>query len=145
MNGPTLERTVHIAAPPEVVWEFWTVAERMCEWWGADAELDPTPGGTMRVTLGGGGVMAGRYVELDPPRRLVFRFGWEATAGAPVVPPESTTVEVVFGADGDGTVLTLRHFGLPAGDAEAQHRSGWTHFLGELAGAARRDPPEAAS
>ncbi len=89
MTPAQVEQIVHIAAPPEVVWEFWTVPEQMCEWWGVSAELDARPGGIMMVTLDASGVMAGRYVELDQPRRLVFRFGWEPTPGAPSVAPES--------------------------------------------------------
>lgn len=134
---------MHVAAPPEVVWEFWTVAERMCEWWGTSAQLDPTPGGMMRIRLAVGGVMAGRYVELERPHRLVFRFGWEPGPGAPAVPPESSSVEVLLERSEGGTLLTLRHFGLPVGEPEAQHREGWTHFLSELAGAAPLHKEEA--
>jgi uncharacterized protein YndB with AHSA1/START domain len=139
VTAPQVELTVHIAAPPEAVWELWTVPERICEWWGIKAQLDPTPGGIMRVTLAVGGVMAGRYVELDQPHRLVFRFGWEATPGAPAVSPESSTVEVLLEAHEDGTLLTLRHYGLPVGEPEVQHRDGWTHFLVGLADAVRTE------
>lgn len=136
MTPAQVEQIVHIAAPPELVWEFWTVPERMCEWWGVSAELDARPGGMMRVTLDVGGVMAGRYVELDQPRRLVFRFGWEPEPGAPAVAPESSVVEVSLEPHDGGTTLTLRHRGLPSGEAELQHRHGWTYFFGRLADAA---------
>ena len=48
----------------------------------------------------------------------MFSFGWEAIDGAPDVPPGSTRVEVTLTADDGDTILTLRHSGLPAADAE---------------------------
>jgi uncharacterized protein YndB with AHSA1/START domain len=40
-----VEQTVRIRARPETVWQYWTDPVRMCDWWGAAAELDPRPGG----------------------------------------------------------------------------------------------------
>jgi uncharacterized protein YndB with AHSA1/START domain len=130
-----VEQSLHIAAPPETVWRYWTEPERMCDWWGVAAQLDPQPGGLCRVEVAAGGVMRGEYVELVPHERIVFTFGWEATEGAPPVPPGSTRVEVTLAPDGDGTRLTLRHTGIPT-DQARQHESGWGHFLGVLASTA---------
>jgi activator of Hsp90 ATPase-like protein len=47
----------------------------------------------------------------------------------------------IFEADGDGTVLSLRHIGLPDGEAAAMHEEGWRHFTARLALAARRPNP----
>ena len=52
----------------------------------------------------------GEFVELDPPHRLVFTWGWQDN---PVVPPGSTTVEVTLQAIDDGTLVRLVHRGLP--------------------------------
>ncbi len=41
----TIEQTVHIAAPPETVWSFWTEPSRLNEWWATDAEVIAEPGG----------------------------------------------------------------------------------------------------
>ncbi|MGQ0774053.1 MAG: SRPBCC family protein [Pseudonocardiales bacterium] len=130
-----VEQTLRISARPETVWRYWTDPQRMCDWWGAAADLDPRPGGTCRVEMGGGPVMRGEFLELVPYERIVFSFGWEATDGAPAVPPGSTRVEVTLVADDGDTVLTLRHTGIPAAHAD-EHRSGWGHFLPLLAAAA---------
>lgn len=130
-----VEQTVRIAARPETVWRYWTEPERMSEWWGSAAELDPRPGGVCVVEMDGPGVMRGEYVELVPHERIVFSFGWEATEGAPGVAPGSTRVEITLTADGDDTVLVLRHTGLPAA-ARDEHHAGWGHFLPRLATAA---------
>jgi uncharacterized protein YndB with AHSA1/START domain len=132
-----VEHTLRIAARPETVWRYWTDPVRMVEWWGAAADLDPRPGGGYVVDMGERGlVMRGEYVELVPHERIVFSFGWDPTEGSPPVAPGSTLVEVTLTADGDGTVLVLRHSGLPAAALD-EHRGGWSHFLPLLAAAVR--------
>lgn len=130
-----VEQTLRISARPETVWQYWTDPERMCDWWGAAAELDPRPGGACRVEMGGGPVMVGEYLELVPHERIVFTFGWEPAEGAPAVAPGTTRVEVTLAADDGDTVMTLRHTGLPGAFAD-EHRGGWAHFLPLLALAA---------
>jgi len=121
-------QTLRISARPETVWRYWTDPARMCDWWGAAAELDPRPGGTCVVEMDGGGVMRGEYVELVPHERIVFTFGWDPTGSGPVVAPGSTLVEITLTPDGDDTILALRHTGLPIA-ARDEHRAGWGHFL----------------
>jgi uncharacterized protein YndB with AHSA1/START domain len=130
----TIEREVRIAAPPELVWSFWVVPERIVRWMGRTATFDSTPGGTVRIDYGGGHVMRGEVLELDPPRRLVFTWGWEDPAEA--VRPGGSRVEVDLAPEGDGTRLRLRHSGLPDAAEVAGHAEGWDYFLGRLVGAA---------
>lgn len=136
-----VEQTVRINARPETVWRYWTDPARMCEWWGAAADLDPRPGGPCVVEMDGGGLMRGEYVELVPHERIVFTFGWDPHPDAPDIAPASTLVEITLTADGDDTVLGLRHTGLPPA-AVAEHRAGWSHFLPLLASAAGTDHPD---
>jgi uncharacterized protein YndB with AHSA1/START domain len=123
------------------VWRYWTDPQRMCDWWGSAAELDPRPGGTCRIEMGDGPTMRGEYVELVPYERIVFTFGWEVIDGAPPVAPGSTQVEVTLATEGGDTILTLRHSGLPAAHAD-EHRAGWGHFLPRLADAIAGVPRE---
>ena len=134
-DGRTVEHTLRIAARPETVWRYWTDPQRMCDWWGRSADLDVRPGGACIVDLGDGVVMRGEYVELVPYRRIVFTFGWDPHDDGPLIPAGSTTVEVTLVDDGDETVMTLRHSGLPAPEAE-RHDEGWGFFLPRLAAAA---------
>ncbi|MDH4143931.1 MAG: SRPBCC domain-containing protein [Acidimicrobiia bacterium] len=138
--GPATHRQLDfdlfIAASPSTVWQFWVDPDRMCEWWGTEAELDPRPGGIYRVAMSADGpVMSGTYVELQPCERLVFLFGWEDASLA--VRPGSTRVEVTMRPERDGTRLQLRHTDLPAASTEA-HRDGWEHFLDQLVDIAGR-------
>ena len=136
-DGPsadgTIERDVRIAAPPAIVWTFWTDPERIVRWMGRTATVDPRPGGRIRIDYGSGHVMLGEVVELDPPKRLVLTWGWEDPAEA--VQAGGSRVEVDLAADGDGTRLRLRHSGLPDGERDS-HAEGWDYFLGRLAAAA---------
>ncbi len=132
----TVEQTLRIAARPETVWRYWTDPERMCEWWGASADIDPRPGGICRIeTVGGGPTMRGEFLELVPHERIVFSFGWESSDRAPAIAPGSTRVEVMLTPDAGDTILTVRHSGVPMRYAD-EHREGWEHFLPLLAQAA---------
>ena len=108
----------------------------MCEWWGKSAELDPQPGGTMRVEMESGPVMLGEYVQLTPFELLVFTFGWEPIGGAPNVGPGESRVEVTLTDDAGDTIMTLRHTGIPVAFAD-HHAAGWSHFLAALASTVR--------
>ena len=104
---------------------FFTDPEKMIVWKAARATLDPRPGGIFWIDMTGHDVARGEYVEIDPPRRVVFTFGWEAE-GSPE-PPGSTTVEVTLVPDGDGTLLRLVHSGVPE-----EMRAGQRGWLGPL-------------
>lgn len=124
-----------IAARPATVYSYFTDEEKYTEWMGTDATLDPVPGGGFRVVNPDGAITSGRYVELDPPHRLVFTWGFE---GDPAVPPGSTRVTVTLDPDGDGTLLRLIHSELPDGPWADKHREGWAKFLPRLSEAVLR-------
>jgi uncharacterized protein YndB with AHSA1/START domain len=132
-----LRSEVRIAAPPELVFPYFTDPARMVGWMGLAALLDPRPGGTFRVEANGRDIVLGEYVEVRPPHRVVFTWGFEGAD--PVVPAGSTRVEVTLEPDGEGTRLTLLHHGLPEAVRDA-HAEGWGHYLGRLAPAAAGRP-----
>ncbi|MET9514612.1 SRPBCC domain-containing protein [Streptomyces sp. NPDC002994] len=125
----TVER--RIAARPETVFSFFTDCEKWLSWMGTDGEFTFEPDGAYRTTVIGENVAAGRFVEIDPPKRLVFTWGWVEGAGP--VPPGSTTVEITPEPVPEGTLLRLVHSGLPAPEARAAHAEGWTHYVERLA------------
>ncbi len=130
MNTAPLEVTTRITAPPEVVWSYFTDPARYALWMGTEVTISPSPGGLYLVHMREGIEARGEFVELDPPHRLVFTWGWQ---GDPVVPPGSTTVEVTLEATDDGTLVRLTHHGLPDPEAVAHHRQGWESYLPRLA------------
>ena len=127
---PPVVASVRIAAPPEVVFPYFTDPALVAKWLADAAELDARPGGTFSIDIRRSSRTArGTFVEVDPPRRVVFTWG---VPDEPTLLPGSSTVEVVLEADGDDTIVTLTHRDLSESWA-ASHREGWTSFLGELA------------
>ena len=127
-----------IEARPETVFAYFTDPERFIRWQGFDAELDPRPGGTFRVTVTGRSrvVARGEYVEVDPPKRIVFTWGWEQIDGLPDgmagLLPGTSTVEVTLAPEGKGTILRLRQSGLRTDPERAIHMQGWEQTLKRL-------------
>jgi uncharacterized protein YndB with AHSA1/START domain len=135
----TVERAVEIDASPETVWELLTDPAEVTRWMGLNAGFDLRPGGTYRIEVLSGNVARGEFVEIDPPRRLVYTFGWER--GVPEVHPGSSTVEFELIPNGNGTIVRFRHYDLPTPDSAARHGHGWDHYLGRLAAAAEGGDP----
>ena len=131
-----VEQTLRIAARPQTVWRYWTEPDRMRDWWAAEAEVDPRPGGICWVDLAEGGTIRGEYVELVPYERIAFTFGWEESRVTDEIPPGSTLVEVTFVEDGGDTLMTLRHSGLPRTVVDLHH-AGWAHHLPMLVAAVK--------
>jgi uncharacterized protein YndB with AHSA1/START domain len=131
--------SVFVQAEPEEVYEYFTRAEAMVRWMGEYALLDARPGGAFTVDIEGTPVR-GRYRELDPPRRVVFSWGF---AGSEELPPGSSTVEVLLSPEPGGTLVEVVHSGLPTSRAP-RHAEGWRKYLDRLALAAKGapvDPP----
>jgi uncharacterized protein YndB with AHSA1/START domain len=145
-----LEHEVRIAAEPETVFGFFTDPLKMVEWMGAEATLDPQPGGVFRVGfrvsdavadfVGGPGTNAvlGEFVALEPHRRIVFTWGYERRLFN--MPPQATEVVVTLTPDGADTIVRLAHRRLPAAGT-AFHRAGWEHYLPRLATVAAGGDP----
>ena len=117
-----------IAAPPAAVFRYLTEADLWARWQGQSAELDPTPGGRFAVRMAEGQIVEGKFVDVEPDRRVVVTWGWQ---DHPRMPPGTTTVEFELTPDGDGTLVRLTHRGLPPEDLPI-HRAGWDVFLPRL-------------
>lgn len=134
-----VERELRIDASPETVYGYFVEPDLMMRWMGTEADLDPRPGGDLRVNVDGDHVARGEYVELVPHERIVFTWGWEGPE-APVAPGAST-VEVTLTADGDGTLLRFVHRDLPSPEIASVHADGWDHYLPRLGIAATGADP----
>ena len=127
-SGP-VEVSVHIAARPETVFAYFTDPTRYAQWMGNHATLEPVPGGTYQVHMRDGVQAEGAFVEIDPPHRLVFTWGWTHDHA---VAPGSTRVVVTFQEEDGGTRVVLRHHGLPDHEQTDHHRKGWELYLARL-------------
>jgi uncharacterized protein YndB with AHSA1/START domain len=129
--------SIFIEAEPDFVFDYFTDPEALVRWMGDRAVLDPRPGGEFTLYFDDRCV-EGRYVEIDRPRRLVITWG---RRGSSEMPPFSSTLEVSFAAEADGTRVSIVHHGLPESELE-RHRLGWTHYLPRLREVGEGKTPE---
>ena len=140
-ESQSIEREILIAARPETVWELLADPRQAVRWMGQSATFDLRRGGRYRVEVIPGNVASGEFVEIDPPRRLVYTWGWETGRASASVPPGTTTLVFELEPRGEGTLLRFSHRDLPNPEAAASHGHGWQHYFERLAAvAAGADP-----
>jgi uncharacterized protein YndB with AHSA1/START domain len=109
--GPEMVVTRVFDAPRELVFKANTDPEMMLRWWGPhqtknlSCEIDLRVGGEWHVKQNAFGQLhdfGGKYIEIDPPSRLVMTFIW---GGAP---DEALTSYISFEDEGGKTRLTSR-------------------------------------
>jgi len=120
--------SIRIAAPPDVVFSYLIDPSLLSRWFGDATGSTPEPGGAFAIAFDDTKSVQGRFVSIDPPKRVVFTWG---VPGSDVLPPGSTTVEVVLTADGSDTVVDLTHHDLPRSELPS-HQAGWSGLLKEL-------------
>jgi uncharacterized protein YndB with AHSA1/START domain len=125
-----------LPASLERVFEAWSRPEALSRWfvvepsWRARATNDFRVGGGYRVEMrrddGTIFVAFGEYLEIDPPRRLVFTW----SSAAPPVRRSVVTIELA--PAGAATELTLTHDLLPDSPEGRAHAIGWDGSLSSL-------------
>jgi uncharacterized protein YndB with AHSA1/START domain len=135
-RGETLVVRKLLPATRDEVFAAWTDAESLRQWMCAGdatearATLDVRVGGTFRIDMIAGSAVyehTGEYLEVDPPRRLVFTWVSRGTNH------RRTVVTVELHEDGDETELVLTHEGLPSAEAARKHHAGWSSIVEKLA------------
>jgi len=131
---------IHVAAQPERVFQALVDPRQVTQWWGGEGagqsyrctkfEIDLRVGGKWSSvgTSGNHGdfQVSGEYLEVDPPRLLVYTWTASWTGAA------TTTVRWELKPTDEGTLVTLRHSGLAAHPELAQSYRGWQWILGWL-------------
>jgi len=121
----SLDREIVIRARPERVFRYFTDSTRWAAWWGAGSTIDPARGGKVFVRYPNAVEAAGEVVEIDPPRKIVFTFGF--ASGQPIGVGASL-VTISLAEDPEGTRLRLVHQFAEAA-ARDQHVQGWRYQL----------------
>ena len=132
-------KEIHISASPAEVFPYLIDADKMRTWKAVKAEVvGAMPGATFRMDVTGrGDVATGSYIEVDPPRRVVFTWTWERDDRSG---REPGVVEVTLTPDEGGTRLRLVHRGL-ADQVRERSAAGWAHYLDRLAAVASGEDP----
>jgi uncharacterized protein YndB with AHSA1/START domain len=141
MPSEAVTRELRVPARPETLFALLTDPSEITRWLGQSATIDARPGGIFRVQITDTDIARGNYLEVVPHERVVVSWGWEQ-GGAPLA-PGSTTVEFSLIPEGEGTLLRLRHLGLPP-DLREAHGAGWDMMLDKFSVAATsaNDTPE---
>jgi uncharacterized protein YndB with AHSA1/START domain len=144
----TVTGEIFIAAPPERVFEAITKPEQIMQWWGQKGmyrgkewKADVRPGGkwsNLGVNEKGEEfTVSGEYLEVDPPRLLVYTWLASWTGSLKTTVRWELEPKEIHGLQangprkaGVGTLLRIRHEGFgPAPEACANHAQGWTRVL----------------
>jgi uncharacterized protein YndB with AHSA1/START domain len=129
-----------LRASRSVVFRALSEPPELAKWWGPDGfttrsvESDLRPGGKYRIGMqppeGDAFVLAGEFLEVDPPRRLSYTFRWEDPD------PEDRETAVTLSLrdiDGASTELVLDQGDFGSERRRALHEEGWTQALNKLA------------
>jgi uncharacterized protein YndB with AHSA1/START domain len=124
-----MDRSVVIQATPETVFRFFSDSERWSRWWGAGSTIDARAGGKVYIRHPNGIETVGEVLEVEPPRRIVFTYGFPT--GKPI-PPGGSRVTVKLEPCEAGTRLHLVHEFSDATQRD-HHVQGWRFQLSVFA------------
>ena len=136
-----------LEAPIERVFAAWTDPDQFGEWFGPhgmktiSCELDLRVGGTWRLQgegLNMSRAVSGKYLEVEPPRCLVFTWAWHETGDFSSPREHETVVELQFKAVGTGTEMTLTQASFRDATGTRNHEWGWTGSFEKLDAFLRR-------
>jgi uncharacterized protein YndB with AHSA1/START domain len=120
-----LDRSIVINAPREAVFRYFTDSAHWATWWGAGSTIDARPGGKVYIRYPEGTEVAGEVIDVKPPGRIVFTYGY--VKGEPF-PAGGSRVTVQLAAERGATRLTLTHE-LADAAVRDQHIQGWRYQL----------------
>ena len=112
---------VWINALPETVYALLTEPSHMTSWLAEVVEADSRPGGVFRISGPANVSIVGKYIEAIPYQKVMFTWG-----GVEGLKPGQSIVEFLLEPERGGTLVRLRHYGLPDSAIES-HRLGWVH------------------
>ena len=123
-----LDRSVTIVARRETVFRYFTDSERFAAWWGQGSRIDPRPGGAVHIRFPNAIVAGGEVVEIVPPQKVVFSYGFES--GQPI-PIGASRVTITLAETPRGTLVKLHHE-LPSAEVRDEHVQGWRYQLARV-------------
>jgi uncharacterized protein (TIGR03086 family) len=125
-----IEKTALLPVSADEAFALITEPDRLRRWLAVSARVDLRAGGEFRWTLTPMAVAAGTVIEVDPGRRIVLGFAFEASAEQ-----RTDTLTLTIEPAEGGTLVRLVHEGLPEDSADGV-LEGWSHFFERLERAA---------
>jgi uncharacterized protein YndB with AHSA1/START domain len=145
-SGLILRMTRTFDAAPDRVFAAWTDPEQFGAWFGPVGmktemcEIDAKVGGAWRLIGEGNNrgdnmrpTVSGRFLEIEPPQRLVFTFAWHEKADFASPRGNETIVTIQFNpAGGERTEMVFTQAVFKEESALAAHNRGWTDSFDKL-------------
>jgi uncharacterized protein YndB with AHSA1/START domain len=124
----TLKLSRVIAGTPAKVFDAWMDPKKPCNPWshGKTLGLAPKAGRIFCILKGNSAYIFGRVLKVAKGKSLQHTWMSSYTQGL------ESTVTLHFKKQASGTLVTLRHTGLPKDKGGRLHAQGWAHFLGML-------------
>jgi uncharacterized protein YndB with AHSA1/START domain len=124
-----LDRSVVVHAEPSVVFRFFQDNERWAAWWGKGSTIESRPGGRVLIRHAEGVDVVGEVIEVAPPDRIVFSYGFLDRRAEPA---GDSRVTIALEPLGQSARLRLTH---EFNDAAArdEHVQGWRFQLSVFA------------
>jgi uncharacterized protein YndB with AHSA1/START domain len=118
-----VRREIELEAAPADVWDAITRPELLEQWFEAEVELDPRPGGAGRFVEAEGEHRLARVDDVDEGRRLAFTW-WPDEGDEP-----ASTVEFILTPTQGGTRLVVTESPLTARACSAMTGTAWAWRL----------------
>ena len=128
--------------PPERVYMAWTDPDLVAQWYGPEGftntihEMSVNVGGSYRITMqspdGNKHSLRGRFIELNPPKKIVLTWQWENPETSGNVGTQETRVTVTFKKNGTGTEMRMVHDKFANDEQVSNHSMGWSSSFNKL-------------
>ncbi len=140
LSDTALKARIEIKTTPDKVYAAWTQPELLPKWFGPRSggnlqidRFDCSVGGAYDVTMmfsdGDRVQIFGKYLELDPPKKIVLT--WQSTDTPATAHETLVTVDLI--PSERGTHLTLTHEHFISAEVRSRHEQGWGPLLLRLA------------
>lgn len=129
-QSPVINVEKHIAAEPNLVYQYLTNSTALREWFADIATVRTQPGGHFFVAWNDGYFAAGEFKTLQEPEHVAY--SWHGK-----LEPAATLVDIQLSAANGGTQVAVEHSGIGDGDDWAgvagEFQKGWEYGLNNLA------------
>ena len=142
-----LRMTRTFDATPERVFAAWTDASQFGQWFGpvgvktVKCDIDAKVGGAWGLVGEHNNArmaVSGKYLEIEPPGRLVYTFAWHEKGDFALPRGHESVVTILFKAAGQRTEMIFTQAVLQDRQSVDAHNRGWTDSFDKLGNILRR-------
>lgn len=107
--------------PPDLVYAHWISPKTIISP-ATSLEIEAKIGGIYKLEIPGGASMNGKFIIVEPNRRLVYSWQWQGDS-------EITKVEIKFSSNNAGTEVKIVHSDFATEQSLKRHGNGWKNYM----------------